>query len=218
MKRIMTIILVLFITLLPVISFATDYSSMKDDELLSESEKAKTEIANRGLDKNNSKNKMIPEISFDLGNIITGVIAITSLIVSLYNKNHEIRSSSITNQRMDWIKDVRELCAEFLIEFNKDVPQKDRLQELGIRIKLHGRSSKGSNLNKDYNDLYTAIDACIQDVINNNFSEKEDHKELLLAASQDMLQSVWNRMKQEAGVSKRREIKYEKKRGLQQTN
>ena len=157
---------------------------------------------------------LTPEISFDLGNIITGAIAITSLIVSLYKKNHEIRTSSITSQRMEWIKDVIMLCAEFLIEYNKDTPNVVKLQELEIKIKLHGRK-KTENPDGDYEKLYAAIENCIKDVIKNDNCDKKEHEDDMLVASQDMLQSVWKRMKQEAGISKNRDKKYEKKLGLQ---
>ena len=147
---------------------------------------------------------MNPEVYAFIGQIITSLIAIASLVVSLSMKFHELKASSITIQRIDWIKTVRDLCAEFIIEFSKDAPKKSKLDELAIRIKLYGRR-KNDRITNDYYNLYEGIDKCLKKWNTTNTQEKEKYKDLMIGVSQDMLQSAWDHMKRESGISEKRD-------------
>ena len=65
--------------------------------------------------------------------LLSAIAALFAVVVSLFSYFHARRQTtteSITTNRMDWIREVRGYCKEFLIEFGKEHPDIRRLKEL----------------------------------------------------------------------------------------
>lgn len=145
------------------------------------------------------------DIVVNLVNLLTAITALLAVITSVFSYLLSKRRATIehiTVNRMDWIKEVRQLCADFLSEFNSDSANADKLKELYIHIQLYGYG-------KPYEALFEALEVCI-DHANFTSCQKKKYSDKALFCAQQVLHDVWLRMKREAGISKKTDEKMEK--------
>ena len=97
---------------------------------------------------------------------------------------------------MEWIKEVRNYCASFLLEFNKLTPDLNVLRDLSMKIQLHGYGDT-------YTELFDSLNECIQlaEKGHTDVHAKVVASQQFLQNSQEVLNGVWWRMKREAGIS-----------------
>lgn len=129
-----------------------------------------------------------------LGSCVAVVIAIYSSVISKRNLVVE----TITKNRINWITEFRSLLSEFTTKY---ISHADKCELKILREKL-ALYADFSNKSAEYISLFEQIDKCVD-----NKYKSEDDKDLtkLILCSQQMLSSVWKRMKMEAGISKRNE-------------
>ena len=147
--------------------------------------------------------KMGTEVN--LGDLLSAITALLAVIISVFSYFLSKRRATIehiTVNIMDWIKEVRRLCGDFLLEFNRDPANVDKLKELYLCIQLYGYG-------KPYEALFQALEACI-DHVDDTSHEKKEFTDKALLCAQQVLQDVWWRMKREAGISERADNKMKK--------
>lgn len=135
--------------------------------------------------------------------IAAAVGAFSAIVVSLVTmatNRKEIKSEAISKNRVEWIKDVRNLIMQFLDEYmNKEKADKVLLEKQRNKISLYLRPHVNS-----YERLLNALDDCI----------KCDYDELkcneLIKSAQAVFSEVWIRAKMESGISQRENSKFEK--------
>ena len=125
--------------------------------------------------------------------VISGIAAIIS-IGSLVVSRRKLINTTITSNRIEWINSVRSLVQQFVVEYRKN--DTDLKKNSAVSIKLYLRHDV-----KIYQPFISQLDACTK----NSYDDTECEK--LIVATQDMLNDVWNRMKREAGISKRSEAR-----------
>lgn len=142
--------------------------------------------------------------------IITLIVAILSFIVSIataittfVNKRNQIKTETITENRVVWIKDVRDLVMSFLeIYINPSLDKEEKRINLIIlysKINLYFRKKV-----KSYDELTKALEKCIQE----EYSSK--NLNLLIDKSQNVFAEVWKRAKYESGINDKENESYEK--------
>lgn len=128
--------------------------------------------------------------------------SIISIIVTLHNHQKQVKTETITRNRIDWIKDVRLLVMEFLtIYIDDSLSENQRNQKLILtknKICLYLRKEVTS-----YQNLVNALNVCID----NKYDT--DKCNYLIEKTQEVLSEVWIRTKMEAGITKREDNKYE---------
>lgn len=135
----------------------------------------------------------------DITLIITTILSILAFALSLVNfllEKKKLVSQFIASNRMDWIKEVREL----LFDFTKCYYQgksKEKLRICKIKIDMYTRMNDPA-----YNDLNNIMEKCIE----NEFCMEDYNK--LIESCQFVLGAPWKRMKAEAGISSRIDTKY----------
>lgn len=144
----------------------------------------------------------IKDLSFiDISTVILSIVASVVSIRSLWISKTQTISTVITDNRIDWINSVRTLVQQFMEEYLKgNESQKYIKQKLSANILLYLRHDVS---------IYKVFTEALYRCTENDFSESD--YSALLYATQDMLNDVWNRMKREAGISKRSEAKIKKK-------
>ena len=105
----------------------------------------------------------------------------------------------ISQLKVEWIKTVREYCADFLIEFQKDKPNIELLKELFIKIKLYGYGDVYTQLFKSLNECILFLERPVKEQIEN---KKNKLLQNLIDECQKVLNGVWWRVKKEAGITK----------------
>ena len=138
----------------------------------------------------------------NLGDLLTAIAALLAVVISVFSyflSKRRAATEHITVNRMDWIKEVRQLCADFLLEFCSSSADVERLNELYIRIQLYGYG-------KPYEALFEALEACIGHA-DGTSCQKKEYADAALRCAQQVLQEVWWRMKREAGISERADKK-----------
>jgi len=137
--------------------------------------------------------------SLNISDIVSATTAFLAVVISLlsyFNSRRKTTIDSITTNRMEWIKEVRNYCASFLFEFNKSTPDLNVLRDLSMKIQLHGYGDT-------YTELFDSLNECIQlaEKGNTDVYAKDFASQQLLQSSQEVLNGVWWRMKREAGIS-----------------
>lgn len=137
--------------------------------------------------------------SINISDIVSATTAFLAVVISLlsyFNSRRKTTIDSITINRMEWIKEVRSYCANFLFEFNKLSPDMNVLRDLSMKIQLHGYGDT-------YTELFDSLNECIELAENgqSDVNEKVVVSQKLLQCSQEVLNGVWWRMKREAGIS-----------------
>ncbi len=127
------------------------------------------------------------------GLIVAIVLSSLSFVLSaigIYQARRNLILNSITQNRIVWISEVRKLLVEF-IEFYKE-GNKEKLKIQMYKIELYMRRGVIS-----YDNLAKAMENCC------NTDYCEGNCQQLIFCAQDVLSSVWIRMKREAGMRKR---------------
>ncbi len=130
--------------------------------------------------------------------IISIVLSISAFGLSIYNlilQKRKIITESIVNNRSEWIKDVRNLMAEFLESYCEEKGIK-RLRICKTKIELYTRRDS-----EEYKSLNMALLLCIEDKFN------VEHYNVLIEECQKVLTHMWTRSKIESGISLRQDRK-----------
>lgn len=128
-------------------------------------------------------------------------IALFTTLISLlcyFNSKRLTVTGSITKNRIEWIKEVREYCSNFLVEFNKEAPNVTVLRELYIKIQLYGYGDVYKEL---FESLKHGIEFIENDVGMSHSQDKNKISQEIIKYSQEILNGVWWRMKREGGIS-----------------
>ena len=134
--------------------------------------------------------------------IITIFLSIMAFFISIYNlvlTRRKVITEFVSVNRIDWIKDVRELMFNFA-ECYYDRQSKDKLRMCKTKIDLYTRMNDPA-----YNDLNDILEKCIQNEFN-----KDDYNKLIIEC-QKVLGAPWARMKDESGISSRQDKKMREK-------
>lgn len=126
-----------------------------------------------------------------------------TIIITLFNEKKRVKTATVTHNRVDWIKDVRCIITDFLntyIDASTDMTERKRKLKL-FKGKACLYFRKGVN---SYDDLVHKMDECIEDA---SFDEK--HCEELIEKAQVVFSDVWKRIKQESGITKKEDNRYQ---------
>ena len=137
-------------------------------------------------------------------NVVTILLSVAAAVVSLLSlflSKRQLVANAITANRIEWIRSVRGLLSRFLDAYMEDGEESGRLKRsLSVHIQLYLRHDAPA-----YRAFLDALDQCVR-----NPFDQEDCRRFVWA-SQDMLGDVWNRMKREAGISRKSEERLRKK-------
>lgn len=138
--------------------------------------------------------------------ILSFVVSISTAITSFINERNHIKTETITENRVIWIKDVRNLVMEFLeLYINQIVDKAKKRTNLTIlksKISLYLRKNV-----KSYEGLINILNKCIEEEYSN------ENLQLLIEKSQIVFSDVWKRAKYESGITDKENELYEKKFG-----
>lgn len=137
----------------------------------------------------------------NINTILPIVISMIALIVSFMNylnDRNKVISSVISTDRMKWMSDIRNLMSLFLESYIKG-GEIDNLKIIKAKIDLYIIYEK---------DVYKGFEGKLSHCTLNPYTDK-DYKELL-NETQIMLNGVWIRIKDEAGILKRDENRINK--------
>ena len=130
---------------------------------------------------------------------VAGVASLIALIISVYNSLIEKRrliAETITKNRIEWIINVRRLLIEFLDNYYS-------ANAIGMLLVHDKVALYMNNYNPNYNKLLIAMRTCAYD----NPQSRESIDSVILL-SQEVLSSVWIRMKREAGIKRKNEAAF----------
>lgn len=125
---------------------------------------------------------------FDFITIFLAFAAFVISIVTAITNRKKLITSAISSNRIEWIKEVRALMFDFINEYKINT-NKTRLHILASQIMLY------LNRQNDYSEFVDAIRRCV------DFEYSESNHLHLVNSTQDMLNSVWRRMKLETGLN-----------------
>ena len=133
--------------------------------------------------------------------IFTTAISILATLISLlsyFNSKRLTTTGSITKNRMEWIKEVRKYCSDFLVEFDQESPDITVLKDIYIKIQLYGYGNV-------YMDFFESLKCGVEFIESNigvtNYQEKNKISQEIMKNSQEILNGVWWRMKREGRIS-----------------
>ena len=126
-------------------------------------------------------------MDFSISNVISMVTAFAALIgviLSAVSTRQQIAAQTITSNRMDWIKEVRELLKEFVTEYvRKENADYQKMRELKGKVELYLKEGE-----EDYDILVRQMDYCC------TFPYSEEGYFLLIRSSQYVLNRTWQRL------------------------
>ncbi|MPM49536.1 hypothetical protein SDC9_96266 [bioreactor metagenome] len=131
-----------------------------------------------------------------------GLVSIMAIFISVYNSvitRRRLIAEAISKNRIEWIRDVRELVTSFLLNYDLG----NLTEEKAIFYKL---SLYMSTKNSDYKELLGALEECISDD-----KPKDKHRRDVISSAQVVLTQVWIRMKREAGIDRVSEARFLRK-------
>ncbi len=132
--------------------------------------------------------------------IIALVTSVSAFLISLINitiNKRKISTETISKNRIDWIKDVRELVAEFISLYVNKAPKNEQ-KIIRNKICLYMRSGVIS-----YSEFLDQMDICI----NEDYSDENCNK--LISKAQIVFSDVWIRMKMESGIKNKDDKRFE---------
>ncbi len=138
-------------------------------------------------------NLTVVEISTIILSIIATIISLCSVVIN----KRQLVNTTITNNRIKWINSVRELTHEFLREYLKR-ENSDQYKKECIYVKICLFLRNDVEIYQKFLDL---IKKCTYEKFEDNMTIE------LVIETQILLNSVWNRMKREAGISNKSELK-----------
>jgi hypothetical protein len=119
---------------------------------------------------------------------ISSFIAIIISILNWFIATRRLKVEAITKNRIEWIKDVRNILYLFANAYRHINEEEMSTQYTKLMPFI-------SLPNDVYQELITAMDVCISDR-----SYDETHSKNLIKSTQDTLKSAWALMKKEAGI------------------
>ena len=137
--------------------------------------------------------------SISIIDILTAIAAIIALGVSIwsaYISKRNLIASAITSNRIEWIKTVRSLIADFLKEYEKKSEDKSELINIYEELMLYFNPT-----GKTYVSLVNALKTCLDETKEYSI----ENSCAVISGAQTLLDSTWVRMKREAGISKKLE-------------
>ena len=130
--------------------------------------------------------------------IIVSIIALVVSIISIFVDKKKTTLEIITQNRIEWIKEVRNLLKEFIEVYTKN-GDNEQFLIIKNKISLYVRDGVTS-----YKELIEQLNHCVA----NGYNQKDCNK--LIQKAQNVLSEVWIRMKREAGISKKEDNRYSK--------
>ncbi len=135
--------------------------------------------------------------------ILAFVASIATIIITIVTERNRVKTDAITKNRIDWIKDVRNLMMLFLeiyIEDNYNGDErKKKLIIISSKINLYFREGVNS-----YASLTEMLNKCA------NEPYTDENLKILIGSAQKVFSNVWVRVKREAGITEKEDEKYEK--------
>lgn len=136
------------------------------------------------------------------GSVISAfLLSAVSLCISLLTiilQKKAVSTQTISINRVQWIKDVRNLLFEFIKEYITKA-NKRKLYYIRCKISLYMRKGVDS-----YEGLLNALDKCVNEKANDQNCQN------LINEAQIVLADVWKRMKREAMITEKLDKKIEK--------
>lgn len=139
----------------------------------------------------------------EIQDAITATLSVIALLLTLINlifTKQKISNEIITSNRLEWIRSVRSLLAQFVEIYTTTPHDKQALMIIKYKVTLYFRKDV-----KSYNAVADQIQKCIDLGCFNT-----EECDLLVEYVQNMLSEVWIRMKREAGISFKEDDKYYK--------
>lgn len=118
-------------------------------------------------------------------------VSVLTLIFNVRKEKNQLIIQSITQNRMDWIENVRQLLGEFLCAYVSNASETE-LRKIKAKCELY------FNNKEFYNNLTEIMELCCKEPYNS--SQPENYKKLL-RHSQYVLARSWERIKKESGQS-----------------
>ncbi len=140
---------------------------------------------------------MVENISIGVS-VILSILAFVMSVLNFSLDKRRMISEFIATNRMDWIKTVRELLFDFAKNYYEG-SDKDTLRICKLKIDMYTRVNDPA-----YDELNNILQKCIDE----EFCMTDYDK--LIEESQFVLGAPWKRMKAEAGISQRKDVKYRK--------
>ena len=132
---------------------------------------------------------MTPEV---ISAWIAAAVAVIAAVFQLVVNNKKQAIEAVTVNHLEWINNVRAILNDFISEYVKrDDANKTKLLELACRFQLFTRKT-----NSDYSKLTSLLTECSKS--ENEFCEAQ--LEELITCSQEVLNSVWTRVKIESEI------------------
>jgi len=128
--------------------------------------------------------------------VIATAISGATLVHNIVKHNKDSVLHSITLNRIEWIKQMRELVAQFLCAYIDKEPE-SVLRKVKVRIELLVRN----NYSDDYSHLVKALEECCKTAYS---KETTDLTNEVVLATQYSLYCAWTRMKIESGQRKKK--------------
>lgn len=132
--------------------------------------------------------------------VIATAISGATLVHNIVKHNKDSVLHSITLNRIEWIKQIRELVAQFLCAYIDKEPE-SVLRKVKVRIELLVHN----NYSDDYSHLVKALEECCKNAASAYSKETTDLTNEVVLATQYSLYRVWTRMKIEGGQSKKKD-------------
>lgn len=135
--------------------------------------------------------------------ILSFIVSIATAITTFINGRNNIKTKTITENRVIWIKDVRNLVMDFLEVYINQASNKEEkrinLITLSSKINLYFRKNV-----KSYDDLTNILNKCIEE------EYSDENLQLLIEKSQIVFGDVWKRAKYESGITDKENELYER--------
>jgi len=129
--------------------------------------------------------------------IIIAMLAMGVSVFNLFFYIKDIYNKTTTSERVKWINAVRQLIANFIEAYVSDSSNEDKLIFIKSHIELF--------LNHENPDHYE-----LSNTLSRYLNDRDLPINELTAISQIVFKNSWERMKYEAGITKREEKKYRK--------
>ena len=130
--------------------------------------------------------------------------AVVAIVVQLFTRatsKNMIKSDTISKNRVEWIREVREHIKKFLAIYMDDTAtsKSEKLDLEKRKISLYMRANVES-----YRKLLLALDTCVK---NPKYNELEC--DYMIKCAQEVFSEVWIRAKHESGITEKEDKTYD---------
>ena len=149
-------------------------------------------------------------MNLSTNDLLAAIIALAAFVVSVVSamiSRTNVITTTISANRIEWIGSVRNLMFDFLKEYRKPDFKKQKLELISAHIMLYLNRK-----NKEQRQFVSVLQECL------NYGYSDALYANLVNEAQEVLSSVWVKMKREAGIRRWHEVwitnrlKAEKKR------